>query len=119
MGTPFDFLRAEFPEVHEAAIKACVAALGDARASCFYARVAVELSVKWAFEHDRRCRSRSTRASTRCRASRCSTLRCVTRCSGCEGHHPVVESGSRAVSVRWQTERGLTEGGAHDGNTYL
>jgi len=53
MATPFDFLKAEFPAVHESAIRACVAALGDARASCFYARVAVELSVKWAFEHDR------------------------------------------------------------------
>ncbi|HMR94839.1 MAG TPA: DEAD/DEAH box helicase family protein [Microthrixaceae bacterium] len=53
MGTPFDFLRAEFPAVHESAIKACVAALGDARISCFYARVAVESAVTWAFEHDR------------------------------------------------------------------
>ena len=53
MATPFDFLTAEFPEVHSSAIKACVAALGDARISCFYARVAVESSVTWAFEHDR------------------------------------------------------------------
>ena len=53
MATPFDFLRTEFPAVHEAAVQAGAAALGDARASCFYARVAVELSVKWAFEHDR------------------------------------------------------------------
>ena len=53
MATPFDFLKAEFPAVHESAIKACVAALGDARISCFYARVAVESSVTWAFEHDR------------------------------------------------------------------
>ena len=53
MATPFDFLKAEFPEVHSSAIKACVAALGDARISCFYARVAVESSVTWAFEHDR------------------------------------------------------------------
>lgn len=53
MGTPFDFLKTEFPALHELAIKACVAALGDARMSCFYARVAVESSVRWAFEHDR------------------------------------------------------------------
>ena len=53
MATPFDFLRAEFPDVHSSAIRACVAALGDARISCFYARMAVESSVTWAFEHDR------------------------------------------------------------------
>lgn len=53
MATPFDYLKEEFPAVHESAIKACVAALGDARISCFYARVAVESSVTWAFDHDR------------------------------------------------------------------
>ena len=53
MGTPFGFLKPEYPAVHEAAIEACVVALGDARISCFYARVAVESSVTWAFEHDR------------------------------------------------------------------
>ena len=53
MSTPFDFLRAEFAEIHESAVRSGAAALGDARASCFYARVAVESAVKWAFEHDR------------------------------------------------------------------
>src|SRR5688572_6154150 len=53
MATPFDFLKPEFPRVQEAAVKACDSALGDARISCFYARVAVESSVTWAFEHDR------------------------------------------------------------------
>lgn len=53
MATPFDFLKAEFPAVHQSAIRAALAALGDARISCFYARVAVESSVTWAFEHDR------------------------------------------------------------------
>lgn len=40
MTTPLDILKAEFPSVHEVAIKTCVAALGDARISRFYALVA-------------------------------------------------------------------------------
>ncbi|NLA35271.1 MAG: DEAD/DEAH box helicase family protein, partial [Actinobacteria bacterium] len=50
--TPFGFLKAEFPEVHEAAIKAGANALGDARISCFYTRLAIETAVKWAYSHD-------------------------------------------------------------------
>ncbi len=52
MGTPFGFLKPEYPAVHEAAIEACVVALGDARISCFYAPVAVGSSVSQTFEHD-------------------------------------------------------------------
>lgn len=53
MSTPFDFLRAEFPELHREALQAGSNALGDPRTSCFYARRVVELAVRWAFEHDR------------------------------------------------------------------
>lgn len=38
MTTPFDFLRAEFPELHREALQAGSNALGDPRTSCFYAR---------------------------------------------------------------------------------
>jgi type I restriction enzyme R subunit len=51
--TPFDFLRAEFPELHREALQAGSTALGDPRTACFYARRVVESAVKWAFEHDR------------------------------------------------------------------
>jgi type I restriction enzyme R subunit len=53
MTTPFDFLRAEFPELHREALHAGSNALGDPRTACFYARRVVELAVTWAFEHDR------------------------------------------------------------------
>jgi len=52
-GTPFDFLRTEFPQLHEEAVRSGEAALRDPRASCFYARRGVELAVRWAFAHDR------------------------------------------------------------------
>jgi type I restriction enzyme R subunit len=50
---PFDFLRAEFSELHREALQAGANALGDPRTACFYARRVVELAVTWAFEHDR------------------------------------------------------------------
>ncbi|MCZ7537170.1 MAG: DEAD/DEAH box helicase family protein [Acidimicrobiia bacterium] len=56
MSTPFDFLRAEFPDLHGEALIAGLNALPDPRASCFYARRVVELAVTWAFEHDRSLR---------------------------------------------------------------
>ncbi|MCB1256750.1 MAG: DEAD/DEAH box helicase family protein [Microthrixaceae bacterium] len=52
MGLPFDFLQDEFPEVRDSANRAGFHALGDPRASCFHARVAVESAVRWAFKHD-------------------------------------------------------------------
>ena len=52
----FDFLRAEFPAIHEEASNAARSALSDPRTSCFYARRVVELSVKWAFTNDRSLR---------------------------------------------------------------
>jgi len=51
--TPFDFLRDEFPALHQEAGRAWMAALRDPRVSCFYSRRCVELALKWAFEHDR------------------------------------------------------------------
>jgi type I restriction enzyme, R subunit len=56
MTTPFDFLRAEFPELHREALAAGSNALGDPRTACFYARRVIELAVTWAFEHDRSLR---------------------------------------------------------------
>lgn len=56
MSTPFDFLRAEFPELHREALAAGSNALGDPRTACFYARRVIELAVTWAFEHDRSLR---------------------------------------------------------------
>jgi type I restriction enzyme R subunit len=53
----FEFLRQEWPSVHEAAIKAEAAALSDPRTSCFYARRALELAVQWAFLHDKALRT--------------------------------------------------------------
>jgi len=53
MSTPFDFLKAEFSEIHREALQAGSHALGDPRTACFYARRVVELAVTWAFEHDR------------------------------------------------------------------
>lgn len=48
----FDFLRAEWAELHEAAVKAEALVRSDARASCFYARRALELAVHWLYKSD-------------------------------------------------------------------
>lgn len=48
----FDFLAAEWPEVHESATKAEAAMVADPRAACFYARHALEGAVKWVFKAD-------------------------------------------------------------------
>lgn len=53
----FLFLQAEFPEVHEHAVKAERLALSDPRSACFYARLALEVAVKWMYRHDRTLRS--------------------------------------------------------------
>jgi type I restriction enzyme R subunit len=53
VSTPFEFLRAEFPELHRESLQAGSNALGDPRTACFYARRVVELAVTWAFDHDR------------------------------------------------------------------
>jgi type I restriction enzyme, R subunit len=49
---PFEFLQAEWPDVFDAALRAASAAHPDPRASCFYARRALELAVAWAYKHD-------------------------------------------------------------------
>lgn len=49
----FDYLKTEFPGVHEAAQKAEAAVMSDPRASAFYTRRTLELAVQWAFKHDK------------------------------------------------------------------
>ena len=51
----FAFLKAEWPELHDAATKAEGLVYPDARAACFYTRRALELAVAWLYQHDR-CR---------------------------------------------------------------
>lgn len=48
----FAFLADEFPDIHTSAVRAETMALGDPRASAFYARLTLEAVVKWAFKHD-------------------------------------------------------------------
>ena len=48
----FQFLRAEWPDVYEAAAEAADAVHPDPRTACFYARRALELAVSWAFKSD-------------------------------------------------------------------
>ena len=50
--TQFDFVRAEWPEVFDAATRAESSARSDPRTSCFYARRALELAVSWIYKHD-------------------------------------------------------------------
>ncbi len=54
MESNFDFLKPEFPELHDAARRAERYARDDARASCIYARMALEGAVQWLYEHDKR-----------------------------------------------------------------
>ncbi len=49
----FTFLRAEWPELHDAATKAEGLVYPDARAACFYARRALEITVAWLYRNDR------------------------------------------------------------------
>src|SRR5829696_4365509 len=52
MTSQFAFLQAEFPEVFAHATKAENLAQSDPRAACFYARLALEVAVKWLYAHD-------------------------------------------------------------------
>ena len=52
MSSQFDFLQPEWPDVYAAAAKAEELIHPDARASCFYARRALELAVNWLYKHD-------------------------------------------------------------------
>lgn len=53
----FAFLKSEFSSVYDLARKAEVAALSDPRGACFYARLALESTVKWMYDNDRTLRS--------------------------------------------------------------
>ena len=55
--TQFHFLLPDFSEVHEHAAKAEALALSDPRGASFYARLALEVAVKWMYAHDRTLRS--------------------------------------------------------------
>lgn len=55
--TQFAFLQAEWPLTFEAAQRAEEAALSDPRTACFQARRALELMVKWLYQHDATLRS--------------------------------------------------------------
>ncbi len=48
----FAFLKAEWPDLHDATSKAESLAYPDARAACFYARRSLELAVAWLYKHD-------------------------------------------------------------------
>src|SRR5215475_3412661 len=48
----FQFLKAEWPELHESAQCAESLANTDPRACCFYARRTLELAVEWLYQHD-------------------------------------------------------------------
>lgn len=48
----FQFLTAEWPELHDSAAKAESLARTDARTCCFYARRTLELAVHWLYQHD-------------------------------------------------------------------
>jgi type I restriction enzyme R subunit len=48
----FAFLAAEFPAVHEHAVRAESLVHVDPRASCFYSRFALEVMVQWLYRHD-------------------------------------------------------------------
>ncbi len=52
----FDFLKAEWPDIHEAAAKAEALAYPDPRTSCFYARRSLEVAVSWLYRSDRALR---------------------------------------------------------------
>jgi type I restriction enzyme R subunit len=48
----FNLLKAEWPDLHDAAIKAESQAYSDARTACFYARHTLELAVHWLYKSD-------------------------------------------------------------------
>lgn len=48
----FIFLKTEWADLHEAAVKAEALAYSDARSACFYARRTLELAVNWVCKHD-------------------------------------------------------------------
>src|SRR3954471_11485365 len=52
MNPPFAFLQPQVPKVFAHAAKAESLAQSDPRAACFYARLALEVAVKWLYARD-------------------------------------------------------------------
>jgi type I restriction enzyme R subunit len=50
--TNFGFLKAEWPDLYDEAVRAERLAVADPRASCFYARRTLELAVTWLYQAD-------------------------------------------------------------------
>jgi type I restriction enzyme R subunit len=48
----FAFLKPEWPDLHESAVKVESLARTDARSCCFYARRTLELAIHWLYDHD-------------------------------------------------------------------
>src|SRR5437868_5010229 len=48
----FNFLKPEWPELNESAVKVESLARTDARSCCFYARRTLELAIHWLYEND-------------------------------------------------------------------
>ena len=48
----FTFLKSEWPDLHESAVKVEALARTDPRSCCFYARRTLEHAVHWLYEHD-------------------------------------------------------------------
>src|ERR1043165_1048298 len=48
----FAFLKSEWPDLHDSAMKVEAFALFDPRTSCFYARRTLELAIRWLYKHD-------------------------------------------------------------------
>src|SRR5205807_4487289 len=48
----FEFLFNHWPQLYDAASRAELLVMGDPRGACFYARRALELMVRWLYEHD-------------------------------------------------------------------
>ena len=57
MTSQFHFLEQEFAAIFENARKAELMALSEPRGACFYARLALEVAVKWMYRHDGTLRS--------------------------------------------------------------
>jgi type I restriction enzyme R subunit len=49
----FGFLKPEWPQLYESAVKSEALVYPDARAACFYARRTLELAVEWLYKYDK------------------------------------------------------------------
>lgn len=52
MPSNFNFLKPDFPQIHESATRVETLSLTDSRACCFYARYTLEQAVIWLYDHD-------------------------------------------------------------------